>query len=324
MHDSGVKFNQNELANLENLRKSVASKILKIKIFCGVLGCVLAFWLLRSSGDFGIALFAGGFVAIFVYGLLSSRVKKGFGSEFKDKIITQIIASISPNLAYEKDEFIEFSEFNKAKIYNDFYDIYNGNDLIYGELEGVEVKFSDIRLSRLVRNSNRPNQPPSEQRLFYGIFFVADFNKFFSAKVVVLDKKNHFAFCNMKKTKMDNSEFNDTFATFCDDEIAARYILTPNLMEKMLYLRKFFGAKCDFCFVENKIYIYINLGKDSFEADYKVPLIGENSAPQRYHDEIMQFVGIVENLKLNSKIFKAHLGQNSANSSENSTQNSAE
>ncbi|MBR2156908.1 MAG: hypothetical protein IJ923_02485, partial [Campylobacter sp.] len=59
MHDSSVKFNQNELANLENLRKNTASKILKIKIFCGVLGVVLAFLIFKSSGDLGIGICLG-------------------------------------------------------------------------------------------------------------------------------------------------------------------------------------------------------------------------------------------------------------------------
>ncbi|MBQ9292812.1 MAG: DUF3137 domain-containing protein [Campylobacter sp.] len=317
MHDPSVKFNQNELANLENLRKSTALKILKIKIFCGVLGVVLAFLIFKSSGDLGIGICLGAMVGILIYRLLSYSLLKGFSNEFKEKIITQIIKEISPNLSYDKAKFIEFNEFDRPRIYNTKIDIYQGNDLIWGNIDGVELKFSDIYLAR-VDTKNKERSIQVQTPLFYGIAFIADFSKFFTAKVIVLDKKGSFTSTNLQKTKMDNSEFNDTFATFCDDEIAARYILTPNLMEKMLYLRKFFGAKCDFCFVENKIYIYINLGKDSFEADYKVPLIGENSVPQRYHDEIMQFVGIIENLKLNSKIFKAHLGGNSANLGENS------
>ncbi|MBP3207965.1 MAG: DUF3137 domain-containing protein [Campylobacter sp.] len=317
MDDPSVKFNQNELANLENLRKSVASKILKLKIFCGVLGVVLAFLIFKSSGDLGIGICLGAMVGILIYRLLSYSLLKGFSNEFKEKIITQIIKEISPNLAYDKAKFIEFNEFDRPRIYNTVIDIYQGNDLIWGNIDGVELKFSDIYLAR-VDTKNKERSIQVQTPLFYGIAFIADFSKFFTAKVVVLDKKGSFTSTSLQKTKMDNSEFNEIFATFCDDEIATRYILTPNLMEKMLHLRKFFGAKCDFCFVENKIYIYINLGKDSFEADYKVPLIGENSAPQRYHDEIMQFVGIVENLKLNSKIFKAHFGANSPNLGGNS------
>ena len=311
------EFNQNELANLENLRKSTASKILKLKIFCVVLGVVFGFLILKSSGDLGIGICLGAMVGILTYRLFSFSLLKGFSNEFKEKIITQIIKEISPNLSYDKAKFIEFGEFDRPRIYNTRIDIYQGNDLIWGNIDGVELKFSDIYLARIdTKNQERSIQVQTP--LFYGIAFIADFSKFFTAKVVVLDKKGSFTSTNLQKTKMDNSEFNDTFATFCDDEIAARYILSPSLMEKMLYLRKFFGAKCDFCFVENKIYIYINLGKDSFDADYKIQLIGENSAPQRYHDEIMQFVGIVENLKLNSKVFKAHLGANSPNLGGNS------
>ncbi|MBO7476256.1 MAG: DUF3137 domain-containing protein, partial [Campylobacter sp.] len=227
MHDPGVKFNQSELANLENLRKSVASKILKLKIFCGVLGVVLAFLIFKSSGDLGIGICLGAMVGILIYRLLSYSLLKGFSNEFKEKIITQIIKEISPNLAYDKAKFIEFNEFDRPRIYNTVIDIYQGNDLIWGNIDGVELKFSDIYLARNdTKNKERSIQVQTP--LFYGIVFIADFSKFFTAKVVVLDKKGSFTSTNLKKTKMDNSEFNDTFATFCDDEIAARYILSPS------------------------------------------------------------------------------------------------
>ena len=156
MHDLGVKFNQNELANLENLRKSTALKILKIKIFCGVLGVVLAFLIFKSSGDLGIGICLGAMVGILIYRLLSYSLLKGFSNEFKEKVITQIIKEISPNLSYDKAKFIEFSEFDRPRIYNTKIDIYQGNDLIWGSIDGVELKFSDIYLARVdTKNKER-------------------------------------------------------------------------------------------------------------------------------------------------------------------------
>ena len=308
------EFDQDTLADLEAKRKSVTSKLLELKILFAVLACAFIFLIFISTGDFGMGFFGGAFVAIFGYGFFSGRVVGAFESEFKDKVISHIIADISPNLVYEKKKFIEFDEFNAPKIYNSFYEIFKGNDLIYGVYDGVEIKFSDIYLGKLVRDPSHPNKPPRQEKIFQGIAFIADFNKNFTAKVIVLDKKNSRTSCNLKKTKMDNSEFNDVFNTHCDDEIAARYILTPNLMEKLLNMRKFFGVSCDFCFIENKIYAYINLGRDSFEANLKIPLTGENSAPLHHKKEIMQFIDIIENLKLNSKIFKPNFGSKAGQS----------
>ena len=309
------EFQQKRKEFDKKLVKSIISKfsissIFRIFVFILLL-LVLALFMPWIIEFYLFVLFSIPFLVVLVPKILSlafdAYIAKELESEFKDKVISRLIKEILPNLAYDKAKFIEFSEFNMPQIYNTKFDIYKGNDLILGNIDNVQLKFSDIYLAK---TTNQKRKIRVETILFQGIVFIADFSKFFTAKVVVLDKQDfYYTSTNLKKIKMDNSEFNDAFNTHCDDEIAARYILTPNLMEKLLDMRKFFGSECHFCFIDNKIYAYINLGRDSFEANYKILLSGDSQALLHYKKEIMQFIEIVENLKLNSKIFKPNLDQ---------------
>ncbi|MDA3052664.1 DUF3137 domain-containing protein [Campylobacter sp. JMF_01 NE2] len=230
--------------------------------------------------------------------------KEWFKYKFKKQLMREIIKDISPNLVYEPHKFIKFSEFDIPQLYSGgVLDSYNGNDLVYGEVGGVKIKFSDLKFSKIAPTLER--QLIKNKVMFFGVLFIAEFNKYFKTRVAVLDNYDEFASSHFTKTKMDNAYFNDTFTTYCTDEVGARYILTPALMEKMLNLREMLNTKCNFCFFDNKIYIYLNFNRDSFEKiDYHKPIIGENSISEEYKNEIMQFIDIVNHLKLNSKIFK--------------------
>lgn len=262
--------------------------------------------------------FYGFFCSLIITGLLLKiyeiiyllDFKEWFRHKFKKQMMREIIKDISPNLIYEPHKFIEFNEFDIPQIYSEgVLDSYYGDDLICGEIDGVKIKFSDVKFSKIAPTLER--QLIKNKVMFFGVLFIAEFNKSFKSRVVVLDNYDEFAKSNFPITSMDNMEFSNTFTTYCDNEIGARYILTPVLMEKILNLRKSLNTKCNFCFFDNKIYIYLNFNRDSFEKiDYHKPIIGKNSIAEEYKKEIMQFIDIVKDLNLNFKVFKPNLEQN--------------
>ena len=92
-------------------------------------------------------------------------------------------------------------------------------------------------------------------------------------------------------------------------------------MEKLLRLKKRFKGNIVVAFVDNKIYIYIDDRRNNFEVDINQTIELVYNAHKERLQSILQ---IIDELNLNSKVFKPNLGKNSANSSENSTQNGAE
>jgi len=309
------KFRDKQSETIEKMNKS-SKKLYITSFFVGlVIIFPLRYFISNLSNGIIFSIFVNFFhlemavivAAIIIFFVNSAKDEKAvadFKDSFKSKLIQAIIKEISPNLNHNERKFIRFKEFDKSKIYKEYLlHTYFGNDLIYGIIDGVGIKFSDVYYSK---NSVKLESYP----IFQGILFIADFNKLFKSRVIVLDKKDYHAKCVLNKTKMDNTEFNEIFDTYCFDEINARYILSPSLMEKLVALRKTFDATCNICFMANQIYIYINLGYDSFEEfDYSKPMVGENSIAKKYKEEITQFIDIVKDLNLNSKVFKSNFGE---------------
>ncbi|MBW4641555.1 MAG: DUF3137 domain-containing protein [Goleter apudmare HA4340-LM2] len=149
------------------------------------------------------------------------------------------------------------------------------------------------------------NNQVSRKTIFKGLFFQADYNKSSTNKTLIvpntLDVNMHIL--NKRQIiKLEDPEFSKFFTVYGDDQVAARYILSTNLMEKLVKFRKKAGRKLHVSFVDNMIYIAIEYAEDIFEPRlYKTML---SFSPMReYFENIQLMLGIVEDLNLNRRIW---------------------
>ena len=77
-------------------------------------------------------------------------------------------------------------------------------------------------------------------------------------------------------------------------------------MQKFLALKKRLGCGINAVFLENKIYLYIDNGKDNFELDLDSSLLEIAVVFDTYKGELESFFQIINDLKLNTKIFKTN------------------
>ncbi|CZE46179.1 hydrogenase expression/formation protein [Campylobacter geochelonis] len=293
------------LKKLENERLSINKK-LKIALFLVIGIAIILFFLINKSlitnfKSSPFSIFFSLLVAFMAYIAYKSYISVGFNFDFKHKIMAKIVKSISPDLKYIVDKYISYDEFSYPSMYK-YPDIYRGNDLIYGNIDGIEIKFSDINTQEIVQVPDRNGRSKKvHRRIFQGICFIADFNKHFSSRTYI--SSSNETIMHGEKAYMDDSEFEREFDVFTDDQINARYIITPLFMQQFLKLKNIFDCPINAAFIENKIYIYIEFNKDSFEPDIKQSLIGENSIVKRYKDEILDLLNLVKELNLNRKIF---------------------
>lgn len=70
----------------------------------------------------------------------------------------------------------------------------------------------------------------------------------------------------MEEVNLEDAVFSKNWNVQADDQIEARYVLTPALMERMLAVKKLFhGKKIDFSFWEDNLLIAVHTDKDMFE-----------------------------------------------------------
>ena len=83
--------------------------------------------------------------------------------------------------------------------------------------------------------------------IFHGLFCIADFNKHLNGATVVVPDVNERILGGLGKSiqkikkhndlplvTLENQEFEKLFAVYSDDENEARYILTPDMMERII------------------------------------------------------------------------------------------
>ena len=173
--------------------------------------------------------------------------------------------------------------------------------MIYGQIDNTQFKLCDFYAAKETQGEKRTTTTVK----FQGILLKAEFKKELNTTIYVCDKKRTSDLrSDGEQAVMDNPKFNELFKTYTTDQIAARYALTPKLMENLTTLRTKFNAPLSAVFLKNEIFIAIDLRKDSFEPDLQMPL-NSNESVQNYISSISDFLQIMRDLELNKNIWKS-------------------
>ena len=245
----------------------------------------------------------------FAYRFFYEKTYKVKTREFALQYKALYIAPYVENLGYKYNRFGAIAleqDIEHSGLFGEYAN-FGGDDLIFGNIDGVDFSFGDIWLSKdfdkkfLVLASKKKYIEP-----FQGLFFVADFHKKIGSDVFILPsitKLQTFASeSNTWLRKMDNAKFDESFAVYAKDPLAAAYVLTPALMEKILFLKMLTKSYIELSFRKNKIYIKIPRLYDSFEPDLSKPIRGDKLA-SKIQIDLDAMLQIVKILKLNEKIW---------------------
>ncbi len=299
------------LKKLDEQRKHVLYRVILVLSFFSLIYGALTYFFLNASDlnlDF---LLASGVVYIAIVGFIYKFLIKDYTQEFKDTIIRPLITAIESKLSYASHMHVPQLHFNRSELFS-HPDKLNGNDFVKGEIDSIPLQFSDIHAQKRHKDSKGRE---SYSTIFKGLFIVAEFNKHFHHKTIILPdsaqktfgdfigswlQSNNFSRDSL--IKMDNVAFEKEFVVYGSDQIEARYILSHTLMEKLILLKKRSGHPVYFSFVGANIHIAIYYDKDLFEPTLYKSLLKYKTAME-YVDTLHMAIGIVQELQLNQKLW---------------------
>lgn len=166
--------------------------------------------------------------------------------------------------------------------------------------------FCDIRLEKDVGTGIPFIFKNNYAAFFEGPFFVANFNKKIRSDVFVFSNTTlppselRHKLLGGREIPIDNADFNQNFTIYANDAMTVMYVLTPALMEKILSLKQLVKSNISLSFKQNKIYIAIARGADSFEPSLDQPILNARIAKDIKAD-LDAMLQIVKILKLNEK-----------------------
>jgi hypothetical protein len=300
-----------DLQVLEKERKALASKLVVIAIFIGLLAIGITYLIINHSTHHTEADIAPLFLGAALFTGVKKWMSKSYARGFKNKIIHPLIKQIHADLRYAKDQVIAQSYFERSKLFRKSIDRYQGNDLVSGKIDDVQIRFSDVHAEYKTRSKNKTNW----HTIFQGLFIVADFNKHFKGQTIILPDKAEKLFGKMIGSwlqrnnigqealiKMDDPEFEKHFVVYGNDQIESRYILTHAMMKRILDFKKRSSVPLHVSFTHNQIYLALAYNKDLFEPTIFSSLL-EYKLIKEYISTLQLAIGIIHELKLNEKLW---------------------
>ena len=315
--------------DLEKQRKRLKKsrklwKILSYLVAFAVFGPMLALALIIIFRDFpkldlgieSLFLLVASILAIIstrdeFYEWIFERKTERFLMRYKELYLKPYIESLG--FSYKMGALFQEKEVRASEIFDGF-DRFRADDLVCANVDGVDFMFCDIRLEKDVSKGISSFFKKRYFKFFEGPFFVANFNKKICSDVFVFSDAAAPAGIDLppsglprklwgdRKITIDNVEFNKNFAIYTSDTVAAMYVLTPALMEKILSLKQLVKSDISLSFKQNKIYIAIARGTDSFEPSLDQPILNARIAKDIKAD-LDAMLQIVKILKLNEKIW---------------------
>ena len=248
-----------------------------------------------------LALAGGGAAALW----LSPAVLYPYKRRFKRELVKPLLEGQFENVAYAPLGSVSPLEVEASLLFESFPpEAFSGEDLVTGQVRGVSVKLSEVRIRPWVRERERffGKRYELEPGVFAGLFFVADFHK--PAPGVVVAYPERWLFrkppVDLIPVRMEDPRFERHFRVYASDRLFAFYALSPTLLETLAHFAEETGPLA-FAIAYGKLYLAVP-GGDRLEP----PLFGSLKSPALYQgflDEVERFLALVEALRLNRKLW---------------------
>jgi len=218
-------------------------------------------------------------------------------NDYKAYVIKKAIEGQVEGLVYEPRFGLPES------VYSDLNVMRHGNryhkeDLITGKYKNVYFVQSDLKVQY---ESN--GEHDTTTTYFRGRWIAIDYPKKFNGTVVIID--NSFAYGvkrkELEKIQLENPYFNDMFTVRASDIQLGYYLLTPQLVEKIMELKQSTNGNIVACFKNGYLHIFINDKKDSFEPNINnVNLMGDI---QKFMQDFTLVSGTIDVLDINNSVY---------------------
>ena len=167
-------------------------------------------------------------------------------TQVKKKIFGKLVNYISPQFAYYENAHVGIAEFLDSLLFKAERYTLKGGDQIVGHYNGMPFQSSNLSVTF---RPNFRNEKEGDDVVFYGNYFVARSPKKFEHPIVIHPVKGFFSdlkdneiatYLNRggEKIRLEDPEFQKQFEVYCDDQITARYVLTPAFMQRLKKLNE--------------------------------------------------------------------------------------
>ncbi len=223
-------------------------------------------------------------------------IKKRFESKIKKEIMFKVCKCFGDLSWNVSDKFRNNSLITDSDIIPSFtssrYD-----DCFVGKYEDVGY---DIMESSFATGSGK-----NRRTVFCGVIIKLDMNKNFKGKTVIRpDSVFHTTpSAALRHTTLEDVVFEKKFDVYTDDEVEARYLITPSFMERLNNMKVAFDAdKVSCAFYEQYLFVALHTSKDLFSLCSLIKPVNDGKQFFQMFEEILSIIKLIDHFKLDQKI----------------------
>ena len=303
------------LSDLEQERINIIKKAKRPRIIAVIIALAsLPVFTYYDSMLFGIIILVVAFI-VFAVGEYPKIV---FAEKFKQNVITKLIKHLHPELDYDPKGGFHYNFLHDQGLIRSTPTRGKSEDRIYGKIGATAIDLCEQLVEKVTTTTDsKGNKKTHVEKLFKGLVISADFHKSFNGETVILpDWAESSAWTWLAKkfqsskrdgnrmVALENPDFEKLFAVYSSDQVEARYLLSPAMMDRMvkLYEKLSASSNCKIMmrFHDEKMIMAIDWGNNFFEYDFKKTVAEE---VKETYSELELCTGIVEDLNLNTRIW---------------------
>ncbi len=301
-----------ERVRLQILQKrSTGKKAVMITILSSILLGMIFSYFFDGIGPFFATLFFGAIALIVVINIYFSKGKRHYRFLYKHRFLPRVVHQVEPNLAYEATKGISQSVFMNSGLYGRKPDRYSCEDLFTGKIGDTKIAFCEVHAEEKKTRKRNNRTETYWTDIFKGLFVTADFHKEFRSPVSVMPDiaEKNFGWFGKKLQKMtggvqrmENPEFENMFVVRGRDPVETRYILTPQMQQALVNLRKRTNDAIRIGFSNSRVWISIPNRSNWFEPNIHVS-VSDRDQLKMLLGQMRTCTAIVDELDLNKRIW---------------------
>ncbi|SHF60321.1 DUF3137 domain-containing protein [Pedobacter caeni] len=304
---------QQTLTEMEVLRKEIYG--IKIKNYSIIGLSVLILILSMVLGGLIPVIILG--IAGIIYGIVmiskAGAKEAQYRYSYKHSLLAYALKNIDESLRIDDVQALSEEEFTSSQLFAKEPDRYHSEDQVSGFSGKTKFSFSEVHAEYKTVTQTKNGRREDWYDILKGVVFFADFNKNFNGTTIVRPKDFGTAFGAWIATalpifgsgevvKLENPNFDQNFVTYSNDQVEARYILTPAMMERICELNERSSETISLSFTGSLVYIAFPLSGNYFEPPFSRTLLNDTLLQKDI--ELVQFMyDIIKELDLNTRIW---------------------
>ncbi|GJM34795.1 MAG: hypothetical protein DHS20C18_37960 [Saprospiraceae bacterium] len=267
-----------------------------------ILVLILVALFMMSSDPLGVVLIP--LIAAYLLIAWLNKLKPDAEEEITKSIGEIVIKTAHPEWDYFSDQCLAEENFDDLDLAHSL-SLMDGENLIAGKYKETAFHISYYRPSK---HNNKEKQVETK------LVLVFDFHKEVTGKTVVfpdfaqqllgtwLGKEvQELGWHGLELVYFEDHTFEKHYAVYSSDQIEARYILTPSMMEGLVTMKAKYGYDFSFSFTGGKVCVAI-----SGLPDYRNKLkdrVTPDGAYQNFYRPIEIAIDVIETMNLNTRIW---------------------